>query len=1847
MKKTSSNHFSILPSGVRGLLSWVGKLIISLLLLFSCGKKNNSFNSDFSLYKDYIKSFSSGLVSSNQDIRVVLNFSKKEWTPKTNLDQDLFEISPSVEGKVVVISNNTVAFIPEKKLENGVTYQVTFNLDKIIKTPKKLETFNFTVQTIKQDFIVNTLDLQSYNSEWQYLNGIIKFADHVNYQDAIKILEASQKGNDKLNIKFNKDISSSTEIKFIIDSIQRNADDSEVEISWDGSVIDVDQKDKTKFEISGKNTFKVVSIEVPEDENQTMLINFTNPVKKGQEFNGLVAVEGANNLKFSTIGNVLKVFFQEPLSGNLLVEVFQGIESNDGFKLKQTHTEKVQFSEKNPEVKFIKSGTIMPSSNNLKINFQAVNLKAVDVKVYKIFQNNVLQFLQENELNGNNQLRKVASPIAKQKLVLKQNNILNYSRWNTFAIDISKLITPEPGAIYHVEISFKKQYALLKCTNNEPAIEEEETDPYEVTTIDGYNYYDDYYYEDYNWQEREDPCTNSFYYNKVITTNVLATDLGVIAKRGANNQYTIAVSDIISTNAVSGATVDLYSFQQQKLISGTTDGDGVVNLQTDKYAYFAIVTSNNQYTYIKLDEGKSLSVSNFDVSGETIQKGIKGFIYGERGVWRPSDTLFLSFIMNDNASKLEKNHPIKFKLSDPNGKAMYQIVQKYNEMNHYKFTVPTRAEYPTGNWEALVSVGGAKFYKSIKIETIKPNRLKIKTKFNGNLLYAQSQNPVSVETTWLHGAIARDLKMEVSAKFSKQTTTFKGLDNYTFDDPVVNFSTEETNIFSGKTNQDGKASYNINPNLTTQAPGMLKATIFTKLFENGGDFSQDVTTVNYSPYKTYIGIKTPEPNKYGVLETRKNNIYTVVSVDENGNPKANQEVAVNVYKLDWGWWWETDNSNLSNFNYSNATTAFKRFLVKTNGSGKASVQFTNTDDEWGRYLIRATDVNGKHSTGKTVLIDWPYWSGKTREKDATNASMLVFSTDKKNYKVGDKAQISFPSSEGGRALISIENGSKVLETIWAKTIKGETKVEIPITSEMAPNVFINISLLQPHGSVLNDLPIRLYGIIPIEVIDQNTILQPQILLPNVLRPEQKTTVKVSEKNGKAMSYTLAIVDDGLLDLTRFKTPNAWNNFYKREALGVKTWDIYDDIIGAYGGKVNQIFSIGGDEDLGGSGAKKTNRFKPVVMYLGPFQLNAGSSKTHEIKIPNYVGSVRAMVVAANAKESAYGSDEKTVPVRNPLMVLASMPRKISPNEKITLPVTVFAMEDYVKNVSVSIKTNNGLRMLSPSKTALNFPKPDEKMVFFDLETADLTGMGKIEILATSGKETAKYSIELDNINPNPVTSKVTELIIKPKETGTINWEAFGVKGSNRAMLELSSFPSIDFENRLSYLIQYPHGCLEQTTSSVFPQLFLADVIDLDATQKAKTQQNINTGIMKLAGFQLPNGGFSYWQGNNQTDDWSTSYVGHFLLEAETKGYAIPVGFKQKWLGYQANIARAWRIASSNDLAQSYRLYTLALAKSPEISAMNRLKESQNLSKESKLRLALAYALVGQKNTANQLMNDAYKQNNETKNAYNYYGSEYRDLAMQLDTYSNLGNKAKAFEIAVSLSKALSSSEYMSTQTTAFSLMAMSKFAQKNGGKGLDVTYTQNGKTNGVVSIKSFSIKNIDSRSGANAIEIRNNKNNTLYVRVIQKGILPVGEELALSSNLMAQTVFKTREGKIINLDAVPQGTELVGEVTITNTTNSRVENVALTQILPSGFEIINTRFTDFGSFGNNIADYIDIRDDRANFYFTLNAQETKVFKILLNASYLGKYYLPGTQAEAMYDNKYISRTKGKWFELVK
>ena len=729
-----------------------------------------------------------------------------------------------------------------------------------------------------------------------------------------------------------------------------------------------------------------------------------------------------------------------------------------------------------------------------------------------------------------------------------------------------------------------------------------------------------------------------------------------------------------------------------------------------------------------------------------------------------------------------------------------------------------------------------------------------------------------------------------------------------------------------------------------------------------------------------------------------------------------------------------------------------------------------------------------------------------------------------------------------------------------------------------------------------------------------------------------------------MTYTIAMVDEGLLDLTRFATPNIHDAFYSREALGVKTFDIFDYVIGAYSGSVDNIYAIGGGDDAAGAKNRKADRFKPVVRYLGPFELKAGKTGSHSITMPNYVGSVRTMVIAGDTKTNAYGKSDVTTPVRKPLMVLASLPRKLSPGENVTLPVTVFAMENKVKSARIEVKVGDGLQPISGTSKQISFSAPGEQIVNFEFKVLPTPSIQTIEVSASGHGETASYEVEIDVENPNPITQKTTQYTLTENGTQVVSFESYGVAGTNGAQLEFSTLPPMDFGRRLEYLIRYPHGCVEQTTSGAFPQLFLADVFDITFNKKAEITKNMEAAISRIGSFQNTTGGLSYWPGERETNEWGTNYAGHFMLEAQQKGYVLPISFISNWLRYQKTAARQWRNSNTrynSSLTQAYRLYTLALAGQPELSAMNRLRESKNLSNDAKWRLAAAYALSGKKKVAEEIASTANI--NFKARGYDYYtyGSPFRNRAMALETMVILGD-SKQREVAVSLAKSLSSQRWYSTQETAYGLLAMAKMVEKNGGKAMDLTITQNGKTTSVKTDRAIAQRDIPIVMGGNEITVTNNKGNVVYVTLAQKGKLPLGDELAEQKNMTLKVEYLDGEGEKLDVTSLRQGTEIIAKVAVTNTSNDYVDNIALSQIFPSGWEIVNTSFTELGGGAEGNARYTDIRDDRVNFYFDLSRGKTKLFSVKLNASYLGTYYLPGTQLEAMYDGDYYARNKGMW-----
>ncbi len=1842
--------------------------IITAASLVSC-KKNAKWIDVDPAFSKYVEAYTTGIISKTSSIRIQLAAdASTTHTVGLPVKEKLFEFNPAVKGTATWLDARTVEFKPEQHLSPDQLYEVNFNLGKVTKVASRFDAFKFSVKTVKPAFKVIQYGLRSTGEkDKMFLTGDVLTADAEDAAAVEKILAATI-NNKSYKINWQHSNSNKTH-SFTVNGIERSSKEIPLELKWNGSQANMENKGAEALPVPATGDFKVLNVMPMNEAQQYASVQFSSPIAVGQDLTGLITVSNQSDVSFTINGSEIKLYVGGVLDGNYTINVNPGIKNVWGQTLESSFTSNVVFENRLPAVKIHGKGNILPTSGKLVLPFEAVNLNAVDISIIKIFENNVPQFLQENDLGGNSELRRVSKPIVQKTLRLDDDKTLDLHRKQRFSLDIDKFLKTEPGAIYRVTIGFRPDYSLYtkmstdttKEANNEEEGYDDEYQSYNQNGNDNddefWNRYDNYYPYGYNWERRDDPASKS-YYNKDrwATRNILASNIGLTAKRGGNNSMMVAVSSILTTEPMGGVELNVLDYQLQ-LISKTTSGsDGFAQLDLKQKPYLLVAKNGTERGYLKLDDGSSLPLSRFDVSGEEIKNGIKGFIFGERGVWRPGDSMYINCIIEDKTGNLPKDHPVEFTLFTPQGQLYRRAVQTDASDGFYVFKTATDAAAPTGNWLAKIKVGGAVFDKKIKVETIMPNRLKINLDFGKEaILGSNSAATGNLTAAWLFGSPGKNLKAKIDASLYARTTVFPKFTGFDFDNPTVDYSTQTKVVFDGTLNEAGQGIVKPDFQIEGEAPGMLTANLLVKVFEPGGSFSIDNMSIPYSPYASYAGMKLPDgENPFNYLLAGKPHTIQIVNVDSKGNLLAgNSDIEVQFYKIQWRWWWDEGSNNLSNFTQNEYNKLLRKEDINiANGRGQWS--FNTAATEWGRYLILVKDKKSGHTTGTAFYIDEPGWQTRSGNDDQSAASMLSFKSDKEKYNVGDEVSLTIPSSKGGRMLVSLENGSHVIKSFWKETVQGQTIVKFNADPEMAPNIYATVSLLQPHAQTINDLPIRMYGSVPIFVEDKNTVLKPVIDMPAGIRPEQKVSVTVSEAQGKEMTYCIAVVDEGLLDLTRFKTPDPHAAFYAREALGVKSFDLFDYVIGAWGGDLERILTIGGDADAGPTKQKTANRFKPVVTYLGPFHLSSGQKQTQTFQMPAYIGSVRTMVVAAH--KGSYGFTDKAVAVKKPVMVLATMPRVLSPGEIIKLPVTVFAMEKNIRSVKVSLQANNFMEVVGPSSQTVNFTETGEQLAYFDVKIKDAQGIGKVKVIASSGTENASDEIEIDVRNPNPVITNVQQITLAPGQQWGVSASPIGIAALSTSVVEISSIPSMNLQKRLGYLIEYPHGCIEQTTSAVFPQLVLNQLTELSDYQKAQVDKNVKAGLGRLQAFQRRDGGFSYWPGGNQSDEWGTNYAGHFLIEAQNNGYFVSDYMLQQWKNFQRGKANSWIPSSTNfyggDLTQAYRLYTLALSKSAELGAMNRLKEFKYLSDEAKWRLAAAYKLAGQDNTALDLVSGLGYSFPKRNNPGITYGSDLRDQAMVLETLTLMGKRDKAASILTSVAARLSEDEWYSTQTTAYSLIAIAKYCGKNpsGAKILAASNIAGTKTD-INSASYLRQLPIVFKSGAVPVNITNRGSNTLYLKLITRGQPLTGDSVKPVNNpgtLLMNVSYISQNATPIDISRLLQGTDFIAKVTIKNPgKHGNYTQMALSQIFPSGWEILNPRMMDGeGAFKSSPSDYQDVRDDRVYSYFDLRENETLTYYIQLNASYLGKYYLPATMCSAMYDNTISAATGGRWIEVV-
>jgi hypothetical protein len=1032
-------------------VSFIFVLLVVGAIVLVKHQRNTAVNPAFS---KYIESYTSGVISRTNTIRIKLT--DEVQTSHANnepVEDGIFSFSPSIKGKAYWVDAQTIEFRPQTEMASDKVYQADFDLYKITSVPSALKHFTFQFKTIKPDFTITFNGLETATTTSQdkmKLTGVIQTADKEDNAKVEKmIIEEYAK---PVIITWQHDNANNTHT-FVIDNISRPTVSAEsLVVHWDGAPLGIDTHDSESFDIPMVGVFKVLAIKAVQDQDEYVEVQFSNPVKIGQELSGLAGINNMNDPAFTIDGSVIKIYAPDRLLGNYTAFANEGIKDIYNDRIAKSFTANVFFENRLPNVSIPGKGVILPGQGRLLLPFDAVNLKAVDVTIVKVYENNVPQFLQNNDLTGEQNLRQVGKPVVQTTIRLDKDKNTKLTKKNRFMLDVDSLMRTEPGAIYRVIIGFRKEYSLFNCKtggihvkspdNSDEEGGDEEDGDYNSGNSSGaglddydafWSRYDSYYPDGYNWKDRDDPCTNSFYTkDKWATRNIIASNIGLIAKKGADDNMLVAVTNILNAAPMQGVELDLLDYQKQLITKSISDANGFAHISLKHKPFLLVAKKGNERGYLKLDDGSALMLSKFDVGGEQIQNGLKGFIYGERGVWRPGDSIFVSFILEDQLKTLPADHPVQFEFYNPSGQLYKQITRTSSIDGFYSFHTATTTSSPTGNWMARVKVGGAIFQKNIKVETIMPNRLKIDLSFGGKTALTKGSNTDgTLKATWLFGGIAQNLKAKVDAFVSPQTTKFKGFDDYVFDDPTLAFNTQTQTVFDDRLNANGVATVNVDIHVDKQAPGQLRANFLVKVFEPGGAFSIQQVTLPYNAYTGYVGIKTPEGSSYsGMLGVNQDNQVSIADVDVNGNPfPGSRDVTVELYKIQWRWWWDQSGDELSNFTQNQYNKLISTETVRlVNGRGKWNLRVKPED--WGRYLVRIKDEQTGHSTGKVVYMDW---AERMQQSNATDATMLSFTSDKKSYKVGETATLTIPTGNNGRALVSFENGSKVIKSVWIDT----------------------------------------------------------------------------------------------------------------------------------------------------------------------------------------------------------------------------------------------------------------------------------------------------------------------------------------------------------------------------------------------------------------------------------------------------------------------------------------------------------------------------------------------------------------------------------------------------------------------------------------------------------------------------------------------------------------------------------------------------------------------------------------------------------------------------------------------
>jgi uncharacterized protein YfaS (alpha-2-macroglobulin family) len=1728
------------------------------------------------------------------------------------LDDEFIEFEPKIPGKFKWNSANTLIFSPDQPLlpiqlyKAKITNRVLFD-SKLSYDFDKYEFETPAFEVTKAEFYWSHIPNDKFKVS---VKANLSFNYAVNPGMLKEYLSIERDGTPVTNFQIISE-SSSEVIALSIGDLQQTDKEQKYLITVKSGLMSIVGKtgleDTREFEYNLPPITKLAITDVSSgfDGEKSWIEVHTTQQADEKQIKNFVTVVPSKNVEFFVNENSFRIEGDFENASLVNLKIAKGLPGLYGGDLENEFEQDVSFVQLNPSINFADSkGKYLMLGGERNIQVNAVNIPGADIEVSQIYKNNILFFLHQYSYT-----------------YAYENE--GYGNYDFYEGDLDKY----GKSLYKENVKLNGgQNWLQKINVNLNRVYEQKLKG--IFVIQARSNLD-------RW---------------VSASKMLSlSDLGIIVKK-TGNELVVFVNSIATTEPVSEVNIRAVSSNNQTLLSGKTNSDGIIHFKNtrDNIKDFSlrliIAETENDFNYVDLLE-TGIETSRFDVGGlRTSLEGFKTFLYGDRNLYRPGERVNITGIVRDDFTKIVKDVPVFIKIVTPAGKSLEEFKKTLNSEGSFEISCEVPGYSQTGQYRTEVYSGAGNLIGTynFSVEDFVPDKIRLTLTNNKTFAKPGETIKIGVDAEYLFGAKASGLRYESDIQIQHRQFYSNKYSGYNFGNSTLINSKIENAFYEGTLDGDGKGEVDHVIPADLKSSGIATMYAFVSVFDPTGRTVNKAASLDVFPEKYFIGIKS---TGYYFGTNEKIN-FNFIGIDKDDNLAKELKANVKLVRLEWQTVLKKDNSD--RYYYASEKKDILEWEKEIDLSGgEKSLPVIVTKS--GEYEIRISRKGSSHyQFNNFYAYGWASTTASSFEVDKEGRIEII--SDKQSYSPGESAKILFTTPFSGKMLVTFER-SGIYEYKYVDVKEKSTQLSIDLKDSFLPNIYVTATLFKKHNA-FNNAPFLVgHGFLSLKVERKEYNLPVNISAPQKIKPNTKQEITIKTSPEKDIYVTLAAVDEGILQIKNYTTPDPYAFMYAKRALEVESYDLYKLLLP----EILAIKSSSGGDELAKQLQKRTNpvtskRFNLVALWSGIRKSDSDGIVKVPVSIPQFNGEIRLMAVAYSGQR--FGSADASMKVADDLIIEPQIPRFLAPNDSLVMPVTVINTTTKSGSVKLNVRTEGPLDVVSSSSGNVDVPPNSSRQVVFSIAAKNKIGYGKI-ILETSGLAKVKDEI---NISVRPVSPYINEnssgIIYANNET-KLNLENNFVEGTKTSTLTISKFPVVQFAKVLKNLVGYPHGCIEQTVSKLFPQLYFEDMAKLIAPEYYRTNNPIyyiKEGIKKIESMQQWNGGLSYWPGETEINWWGSVYAAHFMLEAKKAGFNISDNILTKLLNYLSTKSKEkstydyitytgnsriiTKIASKEII---YSLYVLALAGKGDMATMNYYKSRMNLvADDCKYLLAGAYALMGKWNNYYDTVPQKFDPVNTARETGGSFDSDIRANAIMLNVLAELepANKQIPFIIKY-LSKNID--RIYSTQERAFTFIGLGKSARKNSDSNVKVDVFSNGNKIGSFNNSDINI-NID--NSIKSLTLKAYGSGEVYYFLNTSGVKTGNVTESDSHIQIRRKYYDYRTRSEISANNFYQGQLIVCGISLSSG-NVLAKNVAISDLIPSGFEIENPRLT-----GNSQLKwdnpqpipvrYMDIRDDRLIIFTDIEQTGTKNFYYLIRVVNKGKFQLPAISGDAMYDPEIFS-----------